>query len=79
MRFPTPAIEPQGEVLSAAADHTLSGGHMKAAGPIPSVAPSGIPSAVMVLAKANANPKTADVMRAIVMSFAKVRGRGKGK
>ena len=36
VRLPTPATEPQGDWLSAAADQTLSGGHMKAAGPISS-------------------------------------------
>lgn len=34
--LPTPATEPQGAWLSAAADQTLSGGHMKAAGPMSS-------------------------------------------
>lgn len=34
VRFPGPAVEPHGAVLSASADHTLSGGHMKAAGPM---------------------------------------------
>ncbi len=35
----TLATEPQGAVLSAAADQTRSGGHMKAAGPMVSEAP----------------------------------------
>lgn len=34
MRFCTPEMEPQGAVLSASADQTLSGGHIKAAGPM---------------------------------------------
>lgn len=36
VRFPGPAVEPHGAVLSASADHTLSGGHMNAAGPMSS-------------------------------------------
>lgn len=36
VRLPAPAMEPQGAVLSAAADHTRSLGHMKAAGPMSS-------------------------------------------
>ena len=41
-RFPTPATEPQGAVLSMAADHTLSAGHINAAGPISSVPPKSV-------------------------------------
>ena len=40
VRLPASATEPQGEVLSAAADQTLSGGHMKAAGPMSSYSAS---------------------------------------
>lgn len=36
MRLPTRATDPQGAVLSAAADQTLSSGHIKAAGPMSS-------------------------------------------
>ena len=32
--LPTPWDDPHGAVLSMLADHSLSGGHMKAAGPI---------------------------------------------
>lgn len=36
VRFSGAAMDPQGALLSAAADQTLSEGHMKAAGPISS-------------------------------------------
>jgi hypothetical protein len=54
VRFPTPAIEPHGGVLSAAADQTRSGGHMKAAGPISEAAsaPAAKKSAVLNLVRA---------------------------
>ena len=48
MRLEGLATEPQGEVLSAAADHTLSGGHMKAAGPMSSYSGSSLSSAVAI-------------------------------
>lgn len=36
MRKVTPSTDPQGAVLSEAADQTLSGGHMNPAGPMSS-------------------------------------------
>jgi len=49
VRVVTPSTDPQGEVLSMAADQTRSGGHMKPAGPM---------SSDVVMAPTVAGPRT---------------------
>lgn len=67
VRFCTPAIEPQGGVLSASADQTLSGGHMKAAGPILAVVEGASSALTLEATKAKIAVRT--VMRAIFNNY----------